>query len=820
MKTNPKIHLVGSAHLDPIWLWRWQEGCGEVLQTFRSALDRLNEYKDFVFTCSSAAYYKWVSEIDPDMFEEIVEKVKEGRWIIVNGWWIQPDCNMPSGESFARQALYAQYFYYKKFGKICTTGYNVDSFGHNGNLPQLLRLGGMNSYVMMRPGNHENPNVPQKFLWESPDGSKVLTHRIPSSYTAHGKNAVDRALSEADKIVEETSLSTMMFYGVGNHGGGPTKADIEYLQSLKKREGKPALKFSSPDEFFTALCLEMPDLPVWKDDLQHHASGCYSATSLVKQLNRQAENLLYAAECFSTVANKTAKMKDKTKDFSSAWEEVCFNQFHDILCGCSIMEAYEDVKLSMGKAMDIASKAYNEATLRIAKQIDTWVNGVSDARHHSCGTFPRPVIVFNPLSFDINVPVRTYHPSKCVKDSDGNDVIFQNVRSSRSNDSHLDTLFIAKVPAMGYNTYWLTMKSEEDIVEINTSAVKADALTMENEYIKVSFDEKTGTIESLIDKTSGFDYAAKNRHLAVPTVIDDHKTDTWAHMVFKFHDIKGVMDLEDIELVEKGPARAVIRTHHTFGNSKLSQDFILAANQKTLRVKCKALWAEKFTMLKMSFPVDGTDAVNTYEIPSSYIKRPTNGEEEPALRWGGISFTNSGKRYGLQILNDSKYSYDCNGNDMRITLLRNVIFADHYSDRRAADFNFTDEGLQRFEYGIFVHEGEPETTSVTNEAAMFNIRPVAIPESYHKGSEKQKKSFLKVSHDNLIVTALKFAEDESGAAIIRLYESKGEETRGFVISDMLDISFRVDFLPHEIKTFRIEKDGTVSAVNFLEGMCN
>ena len=156
---------------------------------------------------------------------------------------------------------------------------------------------------------------------------------------------------------------------------------------------------------------------------------------------------------------------------------------------------------------------------------------------------------------------------------------------------------------------------------------------------------------------------------------------------------------------------------------------------------------------------------------------------------------------------------------MRITLIRNVIFADHYSHRPAAEFNFTDEGIQRFEYGIFLHENEPETSGVTNEAAIFNIRPVAIPEGYHKGEEKQKKSFLKVSHDNLIVTAFKFAEDESGAAVLRLYESKGVETRGYITCDMLDCSFRVDFLPHEIKTFRIEADGKVSQVNFLEGCC-
>ena len=194
------IHLIGNAHLDPIWLWRWQEGCGEVLQTFRSALDRLNEYHDFVFTCSSAQYYKWVEDIDPDMFEEIRQRVREGRWVPVNGWWIQPDCNMPSGESFARQALYSQLYYYEKFGRICRTGYNVDSFGHNGMMPQFIKKGGMTAYVMMRPDIRENPNAPENlFWWDSADGSRVLTYRIPTGYGNSGTNSIHRAMEALTK---------------------------------------------------------------------------------------------------------------------------------------------------------------------------------------------------------------------------------------------------------------------------------------------------------------------------------------------------------------------------------------------------------------------------------------------------------------------------------------------------------------------------------------------------------------------------------------------------------------------------------------------
>lgn len=824
MSNERKVHLIGNAHLDPIWLWRWQEGCGEVLQTFRSALDRLNEYPDFVFTCSSASYYKWVEEIDPDMFEEIRERVKEGRWVPVNGWWVQPDCNIPSAESFARQALYSQLYYNEKFGMICKTAYNVDSFGHSGMLPQLIKNGGMNAYVMMRPGPHENAEIPNMFTWESLDGTRIPTFRIPaeSGYGANSAEDISRTRDFSEKLMAEENHGMMIFYGVGNHGGGPTRRCIEYLESRLKKDGYHDMIFSSPDAFFEAHCLEKVELPIWKDDLQHHASGCYSATSLVKQLNRRLENSLYFSEAFATVASRTAGMRDRTEDFKEAWRDVCFNQFHDILCGCSIMEAYDDVNAAMGHALTISDRIQNEAFLRIARRIDTWIDGVSDpvceVRGHSCGKFPRPVVVFNPLSFPIKVPVRTYHPSKQVKDDAGNDVIFSNVRSSRSNDSHLDTVFIADVPAVGYAVYWLKpcWNENSDLPEVHIDTdVSAHDFSMENEYLKVSFDKHTGFITSLVDKKSGYDYASEDKPIAVPTVISDSKTDTWAHMVFRFHDIKGIMKLEKIELVEDGNARAVIRTRHSFGGSYLVQDFILASGQRILRSKCKALWTEDFTLLKMSFPVGGENRINTYEIPGAYIKRPTNGEEEPAGRWGAISFDDGGRRT-LALLNDSKYSYDCPDNDLRLTVIRNVIFADHYSNRPAANFNFTDEGIQRFEYGVFVCDGEAEKSDIMNEAAMFNIRPAAVPESFHKGVLPQRKGFLSVDRDNIIMTALKFCEDGSGDCVARFYETRGEDTRAHIVCEMLNADFNVDFGHNEIKTFRISKNGEVRETDFLE----
>ncbi len=820
------IHLIGNAHLDPIWLWRWQEGCNEVLQTFRSALDRLKEYDDFVFTCSSAAYYKWVEELDPDMFAEIQKAVKDGRWFPVNGWWVQPDCNMPSGESFARQALYSQLYYYEKFGKICRTGYNVDSFGHNAMMPQLLRQGGMCAYVMMRPETHEHADAPQDlFWWDSCDGSRVLTYRISGGYATSGSDSLDKKINDHKHRAAADGHGMMLFYGVGNHGGGPTRGDIEHLKEKMKTDGFEELKFSDPDDFFREMLVTPLDIPVWTDELQHHASGCYSATSLVKQLNRKAENRLASAEKFNTVAVKAANAKAKTKEFAKAWERVCFNQFHDILCGCSIMEAYEDVKESEGYALDVASRIYNSAVIRIARKIDTWIDGVSDpvcTEVRNLGArrnFPRPVVVFNPLSQPIEMPVRVMYDSQRVTDSEGNDVLFQNVRSSRSNDSHLDTLFMAKVPALGYATYWLSFESEQEPKTSCLACGDEPVIYMENDLLRVEFDKEKGGISRLLDKTSGIDYAAHSV-LAVPTVIDDHETDTWAHNVFRFHNIKGTMKVNSIECVENGPLRASVRIKYTYNTSTLTQEFCLTQGKKLLRVKCKANWSENFTLLKLPFDIGGTDEISTYEIPCGYIKRPCDGDEEPTQQWADVTATNAqGKRIGLAVINDCKYSYDCPGTQLRLTAIRNVIFADHYSDRPAADFNFCDEGMQRFEYALLPHEGEAETSEVMLAAARFNNRPVTVSESYHKGSgEPQVKSFMEINQPNIIVTAFKFSEDKSGSAILRCFESAGKKTRVNILCDLLDAAFTVDFNPHEIKTFRIDPSGKAYEVNFLEGI--
>ena len=277
------------------------------------------------------------------------------------------------------------------------------------------------------------------------------------------------------------------------------------------------------------------------------------------------------------------------------------------------------------------------------------------------------------------------------------------------------------------------------------------------------------------------------------------------------------MQLKSIELVEKGAARAVVRVKHIYNGSYLTQDFILAAGAKHLRVKCRALWQEPLTILKMPVTVDGDNPVSTYEIPSAYIKRPCNGEEEPALTWGDIT-AGSDIRKGVSVISDSKYSYDCPGNTLRLTMLRNSIFADHYSDRPAADFSYCDEGLHRFEYAVYPHIGEAEESGIQKLSAEFNSRLVAVPVSYHKGTMPRNHSFISVNKSNIQLTAFKFCEDGSGDVIIRLCETEGKAVKAAIVCDIIDAGFYSDFDKFEIKTFRVNNDGYVTETDFLEGI--
>lgn len=812
-----KVHLIGNAHLDPAWLWNWQEGYAEVLTTFRSALDRMREYGDYVFTCAGAAYYSWVEKTDPAMFEEIRVRVKEGRWIIVGGWWIQPDCNLPCGESFARQALYSQRYFQSRFGITAQVGYNVDSFGHNAMLPQILRQSGMTGYVYMRPS--PNPEYrpdaePEKyypfpdnaFLWEGPDGTRIPAYRIPMGY---GSGGTDHAASKAQRVAslaDEQDLPQMSFYGVGNHGGGPTAQNLTTLDALIKKDTKGRYAFSSPDAYFAQLPTEK--LKILKDDLQNHASGCYTAVMKIKELNRKAEERLISAEKFTSMA-QILGLHIQAPSLEKAWQSVLFNQFHDILGGCSIKSVYDSAFQALGGAIDAAEKAENEALQLIFWNVETLneeiqPQGKFDFRiwDSSRGV---PIIVFNPHSQEIEASVRVpVNNAKYATDHEGNSVAIQSVRAEFTANVGIgmsESMMCVKVPAMGYRVYRIYQEEKGDCQLVHSLAITETSL--ENDWTRLVLDPATGAILSLFDKKTGRELIGAPCRARV---MDETHCDTWAHAVFRFDQEVGAFDQASISIVEEGNVRGALEVKTGFGKSLMQQKFVMYRDRPGVYVEHYVLWNEQHRMLKLCFPVNLTDAVPTIAIPYGFQDRRADGREYPMQNW--VALRSQGR--GLGIATDSRTAYDATGNELRITALHSPIYADHLSNREPGYF-FTDQG----EHFFTLYLGAVgEDTQPLQQAADLLVSPLRVLLSGdHHGCLPEVDSVLSFDRANVSATVLKTAEDGSGTWILRCHETCGEETT--VRVSLGSISFDAHFGPQQIRTFRIHEN-QVSETNLTE----
>lgn len=821
MKSKNKVHFIGNAHLDPVWLWRWSEGFVEVLQTFRAAVEILGETDDAVFTCSSACYFEWIEENDPETFEKVRYFIKAGRFVPVNGWFIQPDCNMPDAESFARQALYSQRYYKEKFGITCKTGYNVDSFGHNGMLPQLLKLGGMDNYVMMRPNATENPDMPKgAFVWESPDGSRVLTYRIRGEYTASGTTRLNAAIAASTEDIENGS--SMLFYGVGNHGGGITRFDLNYLREYMNRADSPECVFSSPDRFFEEIHREQDKLPVWKSEMQHHASGCYAVNGNIKRLNRQCENIALAAEKWDIVAEMLFAVSPHTEQLRDMWKDIMFNQFHDILAGCCIREAYDDQFAAGGAAFNVAYKLQTKSLGRIASNIDTYRRNVgfpSDAdnaiplRHQSIPDGqPRPIVVFNSLGFAVKKTVTVHDIAEKIIDDGGNEIPFELVRSSEICNQHAATLFEAELPAFGYRTYWVVQIKN---TEICMPLYHTKVFTLENNFLKVDFDSKTGALLSFFDKENGLNLITSDG--IRPIVIDDSNTDTWAHNVFKFDNVLGSMKCVYIEKTAVGEVEERIFIKYRWKESYISQEFSLSKNSRCMHVSCKTFWHEPRTVLKLNIPIAGSGKSNFCGMPAGEIIRPCNGDEEPYCGYSGVDFSaQDGKDTGIVFLSDSRSSYSCTESDFRPTLLRNAIFADHYSNHPFDEeyYDYTDEGVCRFTYALCAKPAK--RFEIVQNVMLLNNLPIVIEEGYHKGKLPREACFASSDNNSVLLTVLKHPENGEDGYIIRLYELSGEISEANIAISICNFNAKIYLKPYQILNLHIHTDGTFETVNFLE----
>ena len=801
-----RLHLIGNAHLDVAWLWPCWEGFAAVKATFRSALDRMNEHPTFEFSASSAAYYEWVEENDPAMFQEIRRRVEEGRWHLVGGWWIEPDCNLPGGESLVRQALIGQTYFKQRFGRQATVGYNVDSFGHPASLPQILRKSGLSRYVFMRPQPHERKLPARTFAWESPDGSRVTAFRVPFEYGASGETLaahIERCTVE----LEEGASTSMCFFGVGNHGGGPTRASLDTIDRMA-RDSTADLLFSSPARFFEEIENRAAPMPVVRDELQHHASGCYAAHSGIKQWNRNAENRLLTAEALSTVANRLSGLS-YAAELRQAWKQILLNQFHDILAGTSLETAYDDARDAYGEANTIAARATHQSVQAIAWKV---------AIPYADGS--TPIVVFNPHSWPsrANLELETdgLGGADSLVDDTGARRPMQTVRSAAAvGDWRRRVTFTADVPPLGYRVLRPSKTAASDEASARTAPGQVGATTVQSDRWSLTVDPKTGHVSSLVDRRNNCEVLGGPGGRAV--VMAD-PSDTWGHGILRFQQEIATFSPVRVERIEDGPVKSVLRVESRYRDSTLIQDYVLINGLDVITVAVRVDWHERHQLLKLRWPVRVRMPKATYEIPYGTIERGPSGDEEPGQRWFDVTgiHERTGEAYGLSVLNDAKSSFDVRGAELSITVLRSPAFAHHdpYKPASWDGIAFMDQGVQRFQYALLPHAGDWRLAETPRRAAELNQPAVAMLDTFHDGPLPLSSSFVEASPEAISVTALKLAEDGSGDFIVRAYETHGLSVRGRIDLRFLDRVIEAAFKPHEIKTFRIGKD--VSEVDLLE----
>jgi len=805
------IRVTGNSHIDMAWLWPWTETVEVVRNTFSSVLQLMREYPELTFSMGSAQTFSWMEEKYPEMFKEIQQRVKEGRWEIVGGMWVEPDLNMPDGEALVRQLLYGKRYFRQKFGVDVKIGWNPDSFGYNWQLPQIYRRAGVDSFVTQKMYWNDTTKFPYKlFWWQSPDGSRVLTY-FPHDYANEidgEKMAADLAMyapsmwkADAGRLqAAPGSLEMMYLFGVGDHGGGPTRVDLDTAVQLQQPAlVYPKVEFGTAGAFLADLNKRSTDLnlPTWKDELyfEYHR-GVQTTQAETKHRNRKTEVMMLNAEKLASIGTLFGDPYPQ-KEFNSAWKNLLFNEFHDVLPGSGIAVNYVDAARRFAEVQRIAQHSINESLAHLAARVNAPATSL---------------LVFNPLSWKrtdvVEADVQFPHTVTQVRatGADGKPLDVEVLSADAStNTLHLRVL-VKNVPPLGYELVSFTPVAAKPKI---VSALHASASGMENEFFRIAIDAKSGCITSVFDKRSKTEaLGAPDPGDGVPANASDgkpcgdqlqvfvDKPKKWDAWNIDADFIKQHTDLttaDEVKLVEDSPLRAVVRVRKHFGESTFIQDITMYSGVPRIDVRTQAEWHEKHKLLKVAFPLSAHNEKATFEIPYGSIERPTTRRtpaeqakfEVPAQRWADLSDAT----HGFSLLNDSKYGYDAKDNVLRLSLLRSPEWPDPHAD----------EGHHEFVYSLYPHGGDWKQAMTIHRGYELNDPLLAVAVSAHTGALPAARSFFSADAKDVIISAIKKDEDDDGLTL-RMFEWGGEKSAiGLHLPQRVSIASETDLMEAPLK---------------------
>ncbi|MEG4105329.1 alpha-mannosidase [Microcoleus sp. S13_C5] len=854
-----KIYLVGHAHLDLAWLWPVPETWQAAQRTFESVLKLQSEFPDLIFCHSTPALYAWMEEHRPDLFAAIKKQVAAGCWEVVGGMWVEPDLNLISAESMVRQVFYGQRYAKEKFGELMRVAWLPDTFGFGWQLPQILRQGGVDYFVTQKLRWNDTTEFPHgAFWWEGLDGTKIFSMMSPP--IGEGIESVKMASYAFDWQVKTGLQDALWLPGVGDHGGGPTRDMLEVAKRWKMSPFFPKLEFAKAVDFLSLIesqflpevattrpesdvpesdnqenlgalefsnlsamkdanppISQLKTLPVWKDELylEFHR-GCYTTRADQKRQNRRCEELLYQAELLSSLATICTGAVYPKSELESAWKQILFNQFHDILPGSAIAQVYADANLAFAEVDRTCREILSKSLDAISAQISLPSPPQPDAQ---------PILIFNTLNWSRSEVVAVPLPDSAdsawqIYDVSGQRLVSQMETGDRP-QSHSTLLFWANnIPAVGYQVFWLcredaqtvdnasesreTEKKTElskltyGIAQKNTVSQETPfavaQMVLENEFIRATIDGQTGDLSSIWDKVNNrevLNAAGGNQLQAFQD--SGQYWDAWnIDPSYQKHPLPAPT-LKEIAWVEQGEIRQSLRVVRQIGKSEFCQDYIVEIGSPLLKIKTVADWQESHVLVKAAFGLNVEADFATCEIPGGAIDRTTKPQtpaekakwEVPILRWTDIS--NDG--FGVSLLNDCKYGCDLQPNRIRLTLLRGSTWPDEQAD----------VGVSEFTCAVYPHAGNWQEASTVRRGYELNLPLlVKVLPKLEKNDHKTLPAvgkFLDLSAENLVLMAFKQSEEDSNVWILRCCESEGKEAVLELNSDLgLKIVEPVDLL--------------------------
>jgi alpha-mannosidase len=790
-------HLTGNSHIDAAWLWPWTETVDVVKRTFGTALQLMYEYPQYTYTQSAAAYNEWIASKYPEMNAEIKQRIQEGRWEVVGGMWVEPDLNMPDGESLVRQLLVGKRWYKQAYGVDVRIGWNPDSFGYTWQLPQIYKKSGVDYFVTQKMTWNDTNQLPFKlFWWESPDGSQVLSY-FPHDYANDNLNPIRLSQDTVQARQRATGINEFMdLYGIGDHGGGATRAILDqgFHWSTPSTPAKvlPKMQFGIAQTYFTNIEKQVApesqewnyqsiakgytapaavegkvSIPTWKSEMyfEYHR-GVMTTQSDHKRNMRDSEEQVINAEKWASLAWLDGKAYPAT-ELTEDWKKVLFNQFHDLAAGSGIGVIYKD-----------AQKDYDYVRLSTNEISDGAMQAVKDRVNTAVKPDSVPVIVFNPLGWartgEVTIKVQLPGPAAHgvhIEDASGRTAGPELVSTDDQTGVIVARFFAQDVPAMGYKVYRVSAAPPPTGGQLPIGIHDtASDVSFENRELRVTVDKHSGCITSLYNKLANFESLASG---ACGNQLEFFKDtpkdyDAWNIDPGTLDAAPFVIDHADtVEVVGSGTELPVIRIVRHWQSSKFVQSLRLAPGTNEVDVDNEIDWHESHVLLKAAFPLAASGPFATYEIPYGTIDRPTTRNnswekaqfEVPAMRWADLG---DGK-HGLSVLNTSKYGYDAVGNVLRISLLRSAKWPDPEADM----------GHHHFHYAIYPHAGTWKDAMTVRHGYEYNYPLTAVVTTAHAGTLPAEHSFASVSPDNVVLTAVKKAEDENGL-IFRVYEWAGK----------------------------------------------